>query len=88
MEKKDTKTQLGRITAIAIPEALALNPFAAPRLRYDVEDDRVILTIGGERFAYGPKEWFMSDDELKRLIRSDLISVLGTGPIKPPVAPI
>jgi len=72
MEKKDAVAQTGRISRIVITVMAEKYPGVPHSIDYDVKKDRVVVHAGKEPSEFGPKEWHMSDQELRDLILSRL----------------
>jgi hypothetical protein len=79
---KDPKSQMVRATEY-LTRSLerARQTSRNGSISYDVARDRVLVQVDKiEVAALGPKEWFMSDDELRQLFDAAVINNFGEGP--------
>lgn len=82
---KDFKSQMARATEF-LTHALATAHQTSRKgaVSFDVDRDRVIVKVDGtEITALGPKEWFMSDDEVQQKLDAAVLNHFGQG--QPPL---
>jgi len=90
-EERDIKLQERRITRLALEAVLKLEHQGSLSAVYDVDEDRFSVRLGVTEVAVvKPKDFFLSDDELRQKIAAGIINQFGDNRsrLKPPITPI
>jgi ABC-type uncharacterized transport system auxiliary subunit len=83
-EPKDGKSQEQRASRLLLLALITMERSGSPRATYDVDSDRVVVSLLGKELArLGPKEWFMSDDELQQMFVAAIINNFGDNRRRP-----
>jgi hypothetical protein len=68
MEPKDAGTQKVRIERMVGEVVGQYRPGLRFKVSYDVVEDRVVVAVDDRELKFGPKEWFLADQQLRDLV--------------------